>query len=115
MRDCRFGGENGGMTIIVNKVILPTAPGVSNEGGSSPLLALLPPFLGPGFRLAARWNHLGKPLKTRKKRRKTGKKWPRDGLKTADAANKQVGSWDPPGRAVPAAAPASAGLPSASS
>ena len=36
------------------QVILPTAPGVSNEGRSSPLLALAPPFLGPGFRLGAR-------------------------------------------------------------
>ena len=25
-------------------------------------------FLGPGFRLAARWNRLGEPVKTRKRR-----------------------------------------------
>ena len=30
------------------------------------------PFLGPGFRLAARWNRLGETVKTRKKRGKTG-------------------------------------------
>ena len=26
-------------------------------------MALLPPFLGPGFRLGARWNRLGEPVK----------------------------------------------------
>ena len=30
-------------------------------------------FLGPGFRLGARWNRLVKTVKTRKKREKTGK------------------------------------------
>ena len=30
------------------------------------------PFLGPGFRLAARWNRLVETVKTRKKRGKTG-------------------------------------------
>ena len=29
-------------------------------------------FLGPGFRLGARWNRLGETVKTRKKREKTG-------------------------------------------
>ena len=38
----------------LSQVILPPAPGVSNEGGSSPLLALAPLFLGPGFQLGAR-------------------------------------------------------------
>ena len=38
-------------------------------------------FLGPGFRLAARWNRLVETVKTRKKREKTGKKWTRYGLK----------------------------------
>ena len=63
------------------KVILPTAPGVSNEGRSSPLLALAPLFLGPEFQLGARWNRLVEAVKTRKKREKTGKKWARYGLK----------------------------------
>ena len=54
------------------QVILPPAPGVSNEGRSSPLLVLVPPFLGPGFRLGARWNRLGQAVKTRKRREKTG-------------------------------------------
>ena len=31
-------------------------------------------FLGPGFRLAARWNRLGETVKTRKKRGKNGVK-----------------------------------------
>ena len=38
-------------------------------------------FLGPGFRLVARWNRLGEAVKTRTKREKTGKKWARYGLK----------------------------------
>ena len=63
------------------QVILPTAPAVSNEGRSSPLLALAPLFLGPEFQLAARWNRLVETVKTRKKREKTGKKWARYGLK----------------------------------
>ena len=39
-------------------------------------------FLGPGFRLGARWNRLVKTVKTRKKREKTGKKWARYSLAT---------------------------------
>ena len=38
-------------------------------------------FLGPGFRLAARWNRLGQTVKTRKKREKTEQKWASYGLK----------------------------------
>ena len=38
-------------------------------------------FLGPGFRLAARWNRLVETVKTRKKREKTGGKWARYDLK----------------------------------
>ena len=38
-------------------------------------------FLGPGFRLAARWNRLVETVKTRKKREKTGRKWARYSLK----------------------------------
>ena len=63
------------------QVILPAAPGVSNEGRSSPLLVPLPPFFGPGFRLGACWNRLVEAVKTRKKRDKTGEKWARYGLK----------------------------------
>ena len=48
---------------------------------SSPLLVPLPPFLGPGFRLGARWNRLDQAVETHKKREKTGKKWARYGLK----------------------------------
>eukprot|EP01045_Picozoa_sp_COSAG04_P018935 COSAG04_NODE_1793_length_5565_cov_52.214782_4_plen_147_part_00 len=54
------------------QLILWLAPGVSNEGRSSPLLVPLPPFLGSGFRLGARWNRLVETVKTRKKREKTG-------------------------------------------
>ena len=72
--------------IIEKQVILPTAPAVSNEGPSSELLALAPAnegpsllvvvplFLGPGFRLGARWNRLVETVKTRKRREKTGTK-----------------------------------------
>ena len=38
-------------------------------------------FLGPGFRLGARWNRAVETVKTRKKRGKTGEKWARYGLK----------------------------------
>ena len=65
----------------IMQVILPTAPGVSNEGRSSPLLALAPLFLGPEFQLGARWNRLVEAVKTRKKREKTGKRWARYSLK----------------------------------
>ena len=41
-------------------------------------------FLGPGFRLAARWNRLVKTGKTREKRGKTGEKWARYGLKNVN-------------------------------
>ena len=44
----------------------------------------LPPFLGPGFRLGARWNRLGQAVKTRKKREKTGQKWARYGLRSVN-------------------------------
>ena len=40
-------------------------------------------FLGPGFRLGARWNRLVKTVKTRKKRGETGKNWARYGLRSA--------------------------------
>ena len=63
------------------QVILPTAPGASNEGPRSRVLGLAPPFLGPGFRLGARWNRLVETVKTRKRREKTGEKRARYGLK----------------------------------
>ena len=66
------------------QVILLTAAGVSNEGRSSRVLVLAPPFLGPGFRLGARWNRLGEAVKTRKKREKRGKKWARYGLRSVN-------------------------------
>ena len=66
------------------QLILWLASAVSNEGRSSPLLVPLPPFLGPGFRLGARWNRLGQAVKTRKKREKTGKKWARYGLRSVN-------------------------------
>ena len=56
------------------QLILWLAPGASNEGRSSPLLALAPLFLGPGFRLGARWNRLVETVKTRKKTGKNGEK-----------------------------------------
>ena len=48
------------------------------------VLVLLPPFLGPGFRLGARWNRLVETVKTRKKREKTGEKWARYGLRSVN-------------------------------
>ena len=51
------------------------------KGRDAAVLVLVPPFLGPGFRLGARWNRLVETVKTRKKRDKTGQKWARYGLK----------------------------------
>ena len=48
------------------------------DRGSLPSCRL---FLGPGFRLGARWNRLGETVKTRKKREFSGKKWARYGLR----------------------------------
>ena len=45
---------------------------------------LVPPFLGPGFRLGARWNRLVETVKMRKKREKTGNKWARYGLRSVN-------------------------------
>ena len=75
------------------QVILPTAPGVSNEGRSSPLLGLVPPFFGPGFRLGACWNRLVEAVKTRKKREKTGKKWARYGLRSVKEEGRGGITW----------------------
>ena len=64
--------------LVLDQVIRPIgAEGLDRRGpaGSCRL------FLGPGFRLGARWNRLGETVKTRKKREKTGKKWARYGLK----------------------------------
>ena len=41
-------------------------------------------FLGPGFRLGARWNRLVETVKTRKKREFSGKKWARYGLRSVN-------------------------------
>ena len=74
-------------------MILPPASGVSNEGRSSPLLVLAPPFLGPGFRLGARRNRLGEAVKTHKKREKTGKKWARYGLRSVNKEGRGGITW----------------------
>ena len=63
------------------QVILPTAPGVSNEGPSSRLLVLVPAVSWPWV-LA--WGSLEPPRRdgeNAQKRGKTGKKWARCGLK----------------------------------
>ena len=57
-------------------------PGVSPTGKNG-VWAPLPLSLGPGLRLAARWNRLVETVKTRKKRGGTGEKWARYGLKGA--------------------------------
>ena len=51
-------------------------------------------FLGPGFRLAARWNRLGEAVKTHKKRENTGKKWARYGLKRVNKERKGGITWE---------------------
>ena len=58
-------------------------------------MAPVPPFLGPGFWLGARWNRLGEAVKTRKKRGKTGKKWARYyGLKRMNKERKGGITWE---------------------
>ena len=68
------------------QLILWLASAVSNEGPRSRL------FLGPGFRLGARWNRLAETAKTRKKREKTEKKWARYGLKSAKESGSPAAS-----------------------
>ena len=51
-------------------------------------------FLGPGFWLVARWNRLGEAVKTRKKRKKTGEKWARYGLKRVNKERKGGITWE---------------------
>ena len=56
-------------------------------------------FLGPGFRLGARWNRLGEAVKTREKREFSGGKWARYGLRSVNKERTVVeGS---PGRSWP--------------
>ena len=57
-------------------------------------MAPVPPFLGPGFWLGARWNRLGEAVKTRKKREQTGKKWARYGLKRVNKERKGGITWE---------------------
>ena len=64
-----------------SQLILWLASGASNEGPRSRVLVLVPPFLGPGFRLGVRWNRLAETVKTRKTQGETGGKRARYGLK----------------------------------
>ena len=85
--DVTFTDDREGVPCGVHlspQLILWFAPGVSDEGRSSPLLVPLPPFLDPGFRIGARWNRLGEAVKTRKKREKTEQKWARYGLRSVN-------------------------------
>ena len=56
--------------IASTQVILPTAPGVSNEGGSSPLLALAPAVPWPW---GPAWGSLEPPRRDGENAQKTGK------------------------------------------
>eukprot|EP01045_Picozoa_sp_COSAG04_P020785 COSAG04_NODE_2169_length_4640_cov_1.647875_1_plen_140_part_10 len=58
------------MMEMMDQVILPTAPAVSNEGGSSELLALLPAVSWP--RVSA-WGSLEPPRRDGENAQKTGK------------------------------------------
>ena len=69
-------------SVAVAQHLLQVIPPIGAEGlNRRPPVGACRLFLGPGFRLAARWNRLGETVKTRKKREKTGKKWARYGLK----------------------------------
>ena len=66
-----------------------------------------PLFLGPGFRLGARWNRFGSAVKTHKKRGKTGGKWARYGLRSVkEEASLKDPTAAPPPPAVPKTAAA---------
>ena len=58
-------------------------------------------FLGPGFRLVARWNRLGEAVQTHKTREKTEKKWARYGLKRVNKRGERRDHLDPPPLRVP--------------
>ena len=62
------------------QVILPTAPAVSNEGGSSPLLALVPAVSWPWV---SAWGSLEPPCRDGENAQKTGKKRGKNGRDTA--------------------------------
>ena len=64
------------------QVILPPAPGVSNEGGISPLLGPLPAVFRPWVPAWGSLEPLVETVKTRKKRGKAGGKWARYGLRS---------------------------------
>ena len=64
-----------------SQVILPTAPGVSNEGGRATLLVIVPAVSWPWVPAWGSLEPLVETVKTRKKREKTGGKWARYGLK----------------------------------
>ena len=67
-----YATEHGGIQVI---------PPIGAEGlDRRPPAGACRLFLGPGFRLAARWNRLGQAVKAHKKREKTGQKWARYGL-----------------------------------
>ena len=69
-------------SVAVAQHLLQVIPPIGAEGlNRRPPVGACRLFLGPGFRLAARWNRLGETVKTRKKREKTGQKWARYGLK----------------------------------
>ena len=61
--------KNFGLSVPI-QLILPTAPGVSNEGGSSPLLALLPAVSWPWV---PAWGSLEPPRQGDENAQKTGK------------------------------------------
>ena len=69
-------------SVAVAQHLLQVIPPIGAEGlNRRPPVGACRLFLGPGFRLAARWNRLGETVKTRKKREKMGGKWARSGLK----------------------------------
>ena len=92
LRVARLGGPKAAelrksFYLVIERLMSTEAP-PGNWGGCAchgrMSLALHPldaAFLGPGFRLGARWNRLVKTVKTRKKREKTEQKWARYGLK----------------------------------
>ena len=84
--------------IGATEVILPTAPswgGCRTKGRVLGSWSSCRLFLGPGFRLAARWHRLVETVKTRKQWGKTGGKWARYDLKRAKEEDAGGITWRP--------------------
>jgi hypothetical protein len=68
--EMRVDAEQDELALFMHQVILPAAPGVSNEGGGSPLLVPLPAVSWPW---GPAWGSLEPPRRDGENAQKTGK------------------------------------------